>query len=171
MAAGAVLRGSLIIRALHRLADRLVKGGRVPRFLVGRGTRGRLARLEENLEQIQSGRQAPLILLHTFLIWFPSFVMTWWLMTAFGHPVGFWGVVFASTLGIVATLLPVGTLGNFGTQEMGWTFGLVLLGVDREAAIATGFSTHLVGFALAGLFALAGAPLNAVRQETGGGRG
>lgn len=167
VAAAAVLRGSLIIRGMHRLADRLVAWGRLPRFLTGHGVRRRLVRLEENLEQIQSGRQAPMIFFHTILIWLPSFIMTWWLMTAFGHPVDFWGVVFASTLGIVATLLPVGTLGNFGTQEMGWTFGLVLLGVDRETAIATGFSTHLVGFALAGVFALIGAPFNAVRGGTG----
>jgi uncharacterized protein (TIRG00374 family) len=157
-----VLRGSLIVRLVHALAGRLVAGGRLPGFLRGRGVRVRLERLEGHLETLQSGRQAPLIFLHTLLIWGPSFAMTWWLLAAFGHPLDFWGTVFASTLGIVATLLPVSTLGNFGTQEMGWTLGMTLLGVDRETAIATGFSTHLVGFALAGLFALIGAPLNAL---------
>jgi uncharacterized protein (TIRG00374 family) len=159
----AVLRGSLMIRWLHALAERLTKAAWMPRFLMGHGTRLRMLRLETNLESLQSVRQAPLILFNTLLIWGPSFVMTWWLVDAFGHPMPFWGTVLASTLGIAATLLPVGTLGNFGTQEMGWTFGLVLIGIDRETAIATGFSTHLVGFALAGLFALVGAPLNALR--------
>ena len=93
--------------------------------------------------------------------------MTWWLLDAFGHPHSFWGTVFASTLGIVATLLPVGTLGNFGTQEMGWALGMTMMGVDRETALATGFSTHLVGFVLAGLFALIGAPFNAVGGRDG----
>jgi uncharacterized protein (TIRG00374 family) len=160
-----VLRGSLIVRLAHALAGRLLAGGRVPGFLRGRGVRIRLERLEGHLETLQSGRQAPLIFLQTLLIWGPSFVMTWWLLAAFGHPLDFWGTVFASTLGIVATLLPVSTLGNFGTQEMGWTLGMTLLGIDRETAIATGFSTHLVGFALAGLFALIGAPLNALASH------
>jgi uncharacterized membrane protein YbhN (UPF0104 family) len=88
--------------------------------------------------------------------------MTYWLLQAFNTPLSFWGTVFASTLTIVATLLPIGTLGNFGTQEVAWTLGLTLLGVDRDSAITSGFSTHLVGFALAGLFGLIGAWLSGI---------
>lgn len=158
----AVLRGSLMIRWITALAHWLVASNRIPTFLTGHGLRRRMASLERHLESLQSTRQAPLILANTLLIWLPSFVMTWWLLDAFGHSHSFWGTVFASTLGIVATLLPVGTLGNFGTQEMGWALGMTMMGVDRETALATGFSTHLVGFVLAGLFALIGAPFNAV---------
>jgi uncharacterized protein (TIRG00374 family) len=158
----AVLKGSLMVRWMRMLAHRLVESKRMPSIITGHGMRRRMESLERHLETLQSARQAPLIMLNTLAIWAPSFAMTWWLLSAFGHPLSFWGTVFASTLGIVATLLPVGTLGNFGTQEMGWALGMTMLGVDRETAIATGFSTHLVGFVLAGLFALIGAPFNAV---------
>lgn len=153
----AVLRGNLFVRALRSLVERAACISWVPRFLTGAGVRGRLVRLESSLAQMQSLRQAPWLILTTVWIWLPSFLMTWWLLKAFDAPHGFWPIVFASSLAMVATFLPVGTLGNFGTQEAGWTAGLMLLGTDRETAIATGFSTHLVGFALAGLFGLAGA--------------
>ncbi len=158
----ALLRGSLIVRAVNAVAARLARASWFPRFLLGHGVRGRLDRLEVILGEMQSIRNAPILIFHTIVIWTTSFVMTWLLLRAFGEPFGFWGTVFASTTAIVATLLPVGTLGNFGTQEAGWTFGMMLLGVDRETAIATGFSTHLVNVSLAGLFGLVGAWLAGV---------
>jgi uncharacterized protein (TIRG00374 family) len=158
----AVLRGSLVVRLVNAMAGRVARSRFMPRVLLGHGVRRRLDHLEEHLGRIQSARQAPILLFTTLLIWVPSYLMTWWLLQSFDSPLSFWGTVFASTLTIVATLLPVGTLGNFGTQEVAWTFGLGLLGVDRESAITSGFSTHLVGFALAGLFGLIGAWMSGV---------
>lgn len=161
----ALLRGSLIVRWTSALAARLARASWFPKFLLGHGVRRRLDRLEGSLEEMQSIRHAPLLVFHTILVWVTSFLMTWWLLQAFGKPFGFWGTVFASTTAIVATLLPIGTLGNFGTQEAGWTFGMMLLGVDRETAIATGFSTHLVNVTLAAIFGLIGAWLAGVARK------
>lgn len=153
----AVLRGSLLIRFANSLAGRVAGQAWLPRFLQGHGLRRRMDRLETELAGMQSARQAPLLLLSTMAIWIPSYLMFYWLLQSFGTPFSFWGTVFASTLSTVTTLLPVGTIGNFGTTEAGWTMGLVLLGATKEQALATGLSTHIVGFALAGLLGLVGA--------------
>lgn len=151
-----ILRGSLFIRLLHALAHRLAESPGTPRWLLGRGIRRRLAQLETHLATFQSLRHAPLLFFYTVAIWVPSYLMFYWLLQSFGTPYSFWGTVFASTLSTAATLLPVGTIGNFGTTEAGWTMGLMVLGATRAEALATGFSTHLVGVALAGLLGLIG---------------
>lgn len=156
LCAALVLRGSLMVRVAHGVAQRLAERAGTPRWLLGHGVRRRLVRLETHLAGFQSLRHAPLLFLSTVAIWVPSYLMFYWLLQSFGTPYGFWGTVFASTLSTVATLLPVGTIGNFGTTEAGWTMGLMVLGATRDEALATGFSTHLIGFALAGLLGLAG---------------
>jgi len=162
LCAFAALKGNLVVKMVNALAGRLARLPWIPGFLLGHGVRRRLDQLELNLTRIQSARQAPILFLGTILIWLPSFYMTYLLLQAFGTPMPFWSTVFASNLSIVATLLPVGTLGNFGPQEAGWTLGVMLLGGDREMAITTGLSTHLVGFALAGVMGLIGAWLAGV---------
>jgi uncharacterized membrane protein YbhN (UPF0104 family) len=145
--------------------------GWLPRPLTGHGLRRRMDRLESELAGMQSARQAPLLLLSTLAIWIPSYLMFYWLLQSFGTPFSFWGTVFASTLSTVTTLLPVGTIGNFGTTEAGWTMGLVLLGASKEQALATGLSTHIVGFALAGIIGLVGALFLGPAMMRGGDKG
>lgn len=50
------------------------------------------------------------------------------------------GVAFAALMSV----LPVNSFGNFGTQEAGWATGLILAGYPREAALTSGFATHLL---------------------------
>jgi uncharacterized protein (TIRG00374 family) len=169
LCAFAVLRGSLVVKWVNAVAGRFAVMPWVPAFLMGHGFRRRLDQLEGHMERIQSARQAPLLFFATILIWLPSFYMTYWLLIAFGTPLTFWGTVFASTLSIVATLLPIGTIGKFGTQEAGWTLGVVLLGGTQAMGITSGLSTHLVGFALAGLFGLIGAWISGIALSRGGG--
>ena len=43
-------------------------------------------------------------------------------------------------------ILPINSLGNFGTLELGWVGALVYLGVDLKTGIESGFAYHLVVF-------------------------
>ena len=43
-------------------------------------------------------------------------------------------------------ILPINSLGNFGTLELGWVGALVYLEVDTEVAIKSGFATHLIHY-------------------------
>ena len=52
-------------------------------------------------------------------------------------------------------ILPINSLGNFGTFELGWVGALVYLGIDIEIGIKSGFASHLVVFSftlIIGLF-------------------
>ena len=52
--------------------------------------------------------------------------------------------VVAVTFAALASVLPVNSFGNFGTQEAGWASGLVLLGYAQQTAVTSGFATHLL---------------------------
>jgi len=41
-------------------------------------------------------------------------------------------------------ILPINSLGNFGSLELGWVGALVYLGIDIETGIQSGFAFHLV---------------------------
>ena len=43
-------------------------------------------------------------------------------------------------------ILPINSLGNFGTLELGWVGALVQQGVNYETAIKSGFASHLVSY-------------------------
>lgn len=78
------------------------------------------------------------------LEWLANLVVYHCLLHAIGlapHP---FDTAAAVTFAALASVLPVNSLGSFGTQEAGWTAGLMLLGYDASTAITSGFATHLL---------------------------
>jgi len=59
-------------------------------------------------------------------------------------------VIFVSSIGIAFVLLPIKSIGGFGTTEGAWTVGLMLLGFTKELSITAGFVVHL--YALINVF-------------------
>ena len=51
--------------------------------------------------------------------------------------------LIAVTFAAFASILPINSFGNFGTQEAGWSIGLVLLGFPKDIAVMTGFASHI----------------------------
>lgn len=43
-------------------------------------------------------------------------------------------------------ILPINSLGSFGTLELGWVGALTMLGVEQNISIQSGFSSHIVSF-------------------------
>jgi len=133
-----------LLPLLARLAD-----GLATRLLAPRGRRGRrwtrsLRRMRRTLEELRS-RPALLAaaLALTLLTWAGIWSSVWVLLRAMGHPWPFGQVVVGTASATVATLVPVGVLGTFGTMETGWTAGFAALGVPVEVAAASGVAVHL----------------------------
>jgi uncharacterized protein (TIRG00374 family) len=81
-----------------------------------------------------------------------SWVMILWTFYAFlrgfGIDISFPNVVFASTLAIITSALPISGLGNWGMLEVGWAAGFLMVGLSKEEAIASGFGVHIMVFAI-----------------------
>jgi hypothetical protein len=71
-----------------------------------------------------------------------------------------WKVILAVTAAELTSLLPVKGIADFGTWESAWVLAFAMMGLDRETAVLSGFSLHLVtnlfeyGFAALALLAV-----------------
>jgi uncharacterized protein (TIRG00374 family) len=79
--------------------------------------------------------------------WLVNFSVFHVLLIGLGLTPAWFDTVVSVTFSVLASVLPINSFGNFGTQEAGWSTGLVLLGYARESAIASGFATHLITLA------------------------
>ena len=56
----------------------------------------------------------------------------------------FFQIIFVSSIGIAFILLPIKSIGGFGTTEGAWALGMLILGFKKEIAIESGFAIHLI---------------------------
>lgn len=76
--------------------------------------------------------------------WLVNYASFHVLLLGIGMTPTFFDTVVCVTFAALASVLPINSFGNFGTQEAGWATGLVLLGYPQEIAITSGFATHLL---------------------------
>lgn len=78
------------------------------------------------------------------LEWIANYIIFYLLLLGIGVPISPFQTTTAVTFAAVASALPVNVVGSFGSQEAGWTAGLLLAQVDQQTAITTAFSTHIL---------------------------
>ena len=61
-------------------------------------------------------------------------------------------IIFVSSIGLAMIILPIKSIGGFGTFEGSWTIGLLILGIEKDLAIEGSFIVHI--FALINVFFL-----------------
>lgn len=98
------------------------------------------------LDQLRgySARQYLETSVYSALEWTLNYVMFHLLLQGLGLTPLLFDTITAVTFAALASVLPVNSFGNFGTQEAGWATGLILLGFDQETALTSGFATHLL---------------------------
>ena len=105
--------------------------------------------------------QARLSLAIGFAEWLVNFVFGYWLLRAFGFGYGFLTAATAQAFSIFASVIPITTVGNFGSQDGGWIYGASLAGVDLAEATLSGLLVHaamlffILSFGLVALLAYA----------------
>ena len=94
------------------------------------------------------------VTLASLISWVMAFWMFYAFLRGFGIDISFMRVVFGSTIAVITSALPVGGLGNWGTLEVGWAAGFLLVGLSKGKAIATGLGIHILIFIISALFGL-----------------
>jgi uncharacterized protein (TIRG00374 family) len=108
------------------------------------------------------------VTLASLISWVMAFWMFYAFLRGFGIDISFMRAVFGSTIALITSALPVGGLGNWGTLEVGWAAGFLLVGLSKEKAIATGLGVHILIFitsALLGLICWITLPLSLFRRH------
>lgn len=138
-------RSELCLRACALVLGAL----RMKRLAFGQRLLARLDEVAGAVREASRGARLVRAALLTVPQWLGIFAFYAVLARAMGLPesLGFAEACFGSSLAVLTNLLPVNGLAGFGTQEAGWVFGFVALGVPHDQALATGMGVHLVQLA------------------------
>jgi len=102
----------------------------------------------------------------SLVTWITIYWMFYAFLRGFGIEISFLKVVFGSTIAVLANALPISGIGNWGTLEIGWAAGFLMVGLSKEKAIATGFGVHIVIFVVCTTMAfISWVTLNLHRKE------
>ena len=138
--------GAVLVRFFPGLLERWLRAGIFDRARLLGKLRDSLRALAVDLSAYRD--QQPLFLVALALAeWVINFIMFHLLLLSIGLAPHAFDTVACVTFAALASVLPVNSFGNFGTQEAGWATGLVLLGYDPQVAITSGFATHLLSLA------------------------
>ena len=65
-------------------------------------------------------------------------------------------IIFACAFSAITEILPISSIGNFGTLELGWSIVLIYYGIEEGLAISSGFEYHLLSLSFTIFFGLVG---------------
>ena len=133
-----------------------------------------MGEVERGLDTVRSVKQLGELTVLSVLAWLCMFGLNHTLLLALDVHVAFWQTVVGSTFGALSSMLPISTVGSLGTLEAGWTGGFLLVGMDAQTAIASGFAVHILSFAYTMIFGLIGLILiyaQGIKERFQGARG
>ncbi len=106
----------------------------------------KLENLEGVFRKAERDRRMPAMIASSLLIWLALYLFAYATIRAFQVDISLLLSIAGSTGQILANVLPVNSFGSFGTLEAGWAGGYMLVGMNRQDAITTGFGYHLLNF-------------------------
>jgi glycosyltransferase 2 family protein len=98
----------------------------------------------ENFKIIKSGYVTIVSFVISIMIWVLASMMTHIFLMEMEIYLSIWKILIASGIMVITTILPIHSVGGFGTIESIWTTTYVALGVSTQMAISSGFGIHLI---------------------------
>jgi uncharacterized membrane protein YbhN (UPF0104 family) len=83
---------------------------------------------------------------------FINFIMCFFVLKALSFSFSLPKIISANTMSGLTEILPINSVGSFGTTELGWAGALIYFGEKADIAIASGFGFNLVAFSFTILF-------------------
>ena len=87
-----------------------------------------------------------------------NYAVTIFLVKGMSFDISFVPLIIANAAASLSNVLPINSIGSFGTLELGWTGALMYYDIPKDIAISSGFSFHLlfitytIGIGLTSLF-------------------
>ena len=110
-------------------------------------TRMALEKGEETVENFKIIKSKYVIISSFILsicIWIFQSMITHMFLMEMEIYLSIWKILIASGILVITTILPIHSVGGFGTIESIWTTTYVALGVSTSMAISSGFGIHLI---------------------------
>ncbi|MFA6593820.1 MAG: lysylphosphatidylglycerol synthase transmembrane domain-containing protein [Candidatus Buchananbacteria bacterium] len=128
-----------------------------------------IIKLKEAITSIKAIRSLPVYLINLLIsfLWLASASL---MVIAFFRSLNIDFGWLKVTLGLIfsqlISFLPVQGLWDFGTYETGWAIGFGLLGLNKEAAIISGFMVHLFSLAYLLILIIIFLPVRSILKKT-----
>jgi len=122
-------------------------------------TKRALEKGEETIEDMKAITSKKVFLYSTLIslaIWSISTVLMYMLLSQMNVILSIWEVCLGSMVIVITSILPIHSVGGFGTTESVWASIYITLGVSREMAIASGIGIHLIIFMYLLIIGIAG---------------
>jgi len=129
---------------LISLLERVIQRTGLHRFNSVVFIQGKMVETITNLRVLRSRKLIFHSLWSSLLIWSAIYLMTYSVIRGMGLEYSVFLVVLGSTLSVFSNILPIPSLGGFGVYEGAWALAFISLGMERDIAIASGLSVHLV---------------------------
>ncbi len=98
----------------------------------------------ESFKIIKSKKVIAVSLALSVAIWLIASMMTFLFLIEMEVYLSIWKIFIASGIMVITTILPIHSIGGFGTIEGTWTAIYVALGVSAQVAFASGIGVHLI---------------------------
>lgn len=115
---------------------------------------GKIDVVVEEFSSFETGRFVPKLAVTSILTWSTLYFLFYLTIISFGIEINPLQSVVGSTGSVLTNVLPINSFGSFGTLEAGWTGGFVLVGMNEQDAIFTGFGYHVISFFASAVIAL-----------------
>lgn len=118
-----------------------IKTDKIERYLLKK-----TSEVVESFEKIKSNKVLVEVFALSLLIWLSSYLIASILLAGMNVYLPFSKVALGISLICLTLVLPIQSVGGFGTTEGFWTAAFVMLGVSLNSAIISGFSYHIILF-------------------------
>ena len=96
--------------------------------------------------------------------WMLMFIIFRMFIIEFNMNIQIKDIILAGSFSNLSSILPISSIGNFGTMEIGWAGILMMLGYDKNIAFSTGFSVNMVTFLATTILGLIGIMLLSIKK-------
>lgn len=100
----------------------------------------------KNFGILKSKKISLFVFLHSLVIWLFLYLISYILYNEMGIELSFWEIIFCSTLALFTFILPIQSIGGFGTQEGAYAIAFIAVGIPKELAITSAFSLHIISY-------------------------
>ena len=134
--------GEKSIALIEKIATKLnLNKFRIVNFLITKG--------EETIKNfgiLRSKKIALFVFLQSLFVWTLLYSISYILYNEMGIGLSFWKIILCSTLALFTVILPIQSIGGFGTQEGAYAIAFIAMGIPKELAITSAFSLHIISY-------------------------
>ena len=132
----------VVVVILYLIFSKIIGSERAENGYIIKTLKNGLGALSEGMKKVGIVKKFFVLFLLSLAVFLARYTFFMFALITFGVDIGFTQAVIVATAPILATIFPIQGIGGYGTIETGWVLGFMLIGIDKELALISGFGAH-----------------------------